>query len=222
MCIGRYSRSRDAAKESWTGANLGKGVYPRLWQTKDITTSQLVLRTDLLRCQVFGLEQINAQLHREIPQLRADNQQLKGQIARLRRDSSHSSKPPSGDIVGRRTTRHAGGNANARSVVRRAIPGINEPLRSRRHWPNHSLWVVPRTGAMPVPFGRVVGATTSRARRQALHRYRTSRPKVSRSANRAYRDRSAAGRRQGRRPGRPEALRLWQPIKKALATYRTP
>lgn len=61
---------------------------------------------------------------------------------------------------------------------------------------------------MPVPFGRVVGAATSRSRRQALHRYRTSRPKVSPSTNRAYRDRSAAGRRQGRRPGRPEALRL--------------
>ncbi len=126
MCIERYSRSRDAAKKLWTGANLGKGVYPRLWQTEDITTSRLVLRTDLRRCQVFGLEQINAQFHREIPQLRADSQQLRGQIARLRRDSSHSSKPPSSDIVSRRITRHPGGNANARSVVRRAIPGMNE------------------------------------------------------------------------------------------------
>jgi len=69
---------------------------------------------------------------------------------------------------------------------------------------------------MAAPFGRVVGAATSRCRRQALHRYRTSRPKVSRSTNRAYRDRSAAGRRQGRRPGRPEALRLGTLSKRRL------
>jgi len=59
---------------------------------KDVTISQLILELDLLRSQVLGLEQINAQL-------RADNQKLQDQIARLKRDSSNSSKPPSSDIV---------------------------------------------------------------------------------------------------------------------------
>ena len=66
---------------------------------KDVTISQLVLQNDLLRSQVFALEQTIAQLQREMRQLRADNQQLKDQIARLKRDSSNSSKPPSSDIV---------------------------------------------------------------------------------------------------------------------------
>jgi transposase len=66
---------------------------------KDVTISHLVLQTDLLRSQVFSLEQINAQLQREIRQLREDNQRLQDQIARWKRDSSNSSKPPSSDIV---------------------------------------------------------------------------------------------------------------------------
>ena len=66
---------------------------------KDITISQLLLQIDLLRCQVLGLEQTNAQLRGEVRQLRADNQKLQDQIARLKRDSSTSSKPPSSDIV---------------------------------------------------------------------------------------------------------------------------
>jgi transposase len=59
---------------------------------KDVTISRLVLQLDLLRSQVLGLEQINAQL-------RAENRKLQDQIARLKRDSSNSSKPPSSDIV---------------------------------------------------------------------------------------------------------------------------
>jgi hypothetical protein len=59
---------------------------------KDVTISQLMVELDLLRSQVLGLEQINAQL-------RADNQKLPDPIARLNRDSSNSSKPPSRDIV---------------------------------------------------------------------------------------------------------------------------
>src|SRR3974390_1487311 len=66
---------------------------------KDVTISQVILQMDLLRSQVLALEQPNAQLQREVQQLRADNQKLKDQIARLKRDSSNSSKPPSSDIV---------------------------------------------------------------------------------------------------------------------------
>jgi transposase len=66
---------------------------------KDVTISQLLLELDLLRSQVLGLEQTNAQLRGEVRQLRADNQKLQDQIARLKRDSSNSSKPPSSDIV---------------------------------------------------------------------------------------------------------------------------
>jgi transposase len=66
---------------------------------KDVTISQLSLQIDLLRSQVLGLEQTNAQLRGEVRQLRADNQKLQDQIARLKRDSSNSSKPPSSDIV---------------------------------------------------------------------------------------------------------------------------
>ena len=65
----------------------------------DVTLSQLLLQNDLLRSQVLTLEQTNAQLHSELRQLRADNQKLQDQIARLKRDSSNSSKPPSSDIV---------------------------------------------------------------------------------------------------------------------------
>jgi HPt (histidine-containing phosphotransfer) domain-containing protein len=66
---------------------------------KDVTISRLVLQNDLLRSQVFALEQTNAQLQQEIRQLRADRQKLQDQIARLKRNSSNSSKPPSSDIV---------------------------------------------------------------------------------------------------------------------------
>jgi transposase len=59
----------------------------------------VILQMDLLRSQVFALEQTNAQLQREVQQLRAENQKLQDQIARLKRDSSTSSKPPSSDIV---------------------------------------------------------------------------------------------------------------------------
>ena len=52
---------------------------------KDVTISQLVQQIDLLRRQVLELEHINAQL-------RADNQKLQDQIARLKRDSSNSSQ----------------------------------------------------------------------------------------------------------------------------------
>jgi transposase len=54
---------------------------------------------DLLRSQVFALEQTNAQLQRENQQFRAENQRLRDQIARWKRDSSNSSKPPSSDII---------------------------------------------------------------------------------------------------------------------------
>jgi len=66
---------------------------------KDVTIAQLVLQLDLLRSQVLVLERTNAQRQSEIRQLHADNQQLQDQIARLKRDSSNSSKPPSSDIV---------------------------------------------------------------------------------------------------------------------------
>src|SRR3990172_4518617 len=66
---------------------------------KDVTISRLLLELDLLRSQVLGLEQTNAQLRDEVRQLRADNQKLQDQIARLKRNSSNSSKPPSSDIV---------------------------------------------------------------------------------------------------------------------------
>jgi len=66
---------------------------------KDVTIPQLALQIDLLRSHVLGLEQTNAQLRGEVRQLRADNQKLKDQIARLKRDSSNSSKPPSSDMV---------------------------------------------------------------------------------------------------------------------------
>jgi transposase len=66
---------------------------------KDVTISQLIRQMDLLRSQVFALEQTNAQLQRELQQSRADNQKLQDQIARLQRNSSNSSKPPSSDIV---------------------------------------------------------------------------------------------------------------------------
>jgi transposase len=66
---------------------------------KDVTISQLIRQMDLLGSQVFGLQQTNAQLQRQVEQLRAENQRLKDQIARLTRDSSNSSKPPSSDIV---------------------------------------------------------------------------------------------------------------------------
>lgn len=66
---------------------------------KDVTISQVLLQMDLLRSQVLALEQTNAQLQKEVQQLRADNQKLQDQIARLKRDSSNSSKPPSSDIV---------------------------------------------------------------------------------------------------------------------------
>jgi hypothetical protein len=63
---------------------------------KNVVISQSVLQMDLLRSQVFALGQTNAQLQREIGQLRADNQEFQDQIARLKRTSS---KPPSSDIV---------------------------------------------------------------------------------------------------------------------------
>jgi len=66
---------------------------------KDVTISQVILQMDLLRSQVFALEQTNAQLQRQVQQLRADNQKLQDQIARLQRNSSNSSKPPSSDII---------------------------------------------------------------------------------------------------------------------------
>ena len=53
---------------------------------KDVTIAQVLLQMDLLRSQVFALEQTNAQLQREVQQLRVDNQKLQDQIARLRRD----------------------------------------------------------------------------------------------------------------------------------------
>jgi transposase len=66
---------------------------------KDVTISQLRLQNDLLRSQVLALEQTHAQLQSDLRQLRADNQKLQDQIARLQRNSSNSSKPPSSDIV---------------------------------------------------------------------------------------------------------------------------
>jgi transposase len=66
---------------------------------KDVTLSQLVLQVDLLRSQVLGLEHIIGRLQEENRHLRVENQQLKDQLARLKRDSSNSSKPPSSDLV---------------------------------------------------------------------------------------------------------------------------
>jgi transposase len=66
---------------------------------KDVTVPQLVLQVDLLRSHVFSLEQANGELQCQIRQLREENQRLQDQIARLKRDSSNSSKPPSSDIV---------------------------------------------------------------------------------------------------------------------------
>ena len=66
---------------------------------QDVTISQLSLQNDLLRSQVLALEQTHAQLQSDIRQLRADNQKLQDQIARWKRNSSNSSKPPSSDIV---------------------------------------------------------------------------------------------------------------------------
>lgn len=84
---------------------------------KDVTIPQLLLQIDLLRSHVVSLEQANAQLQAELRQLRADNQTLQDQIARLQRNSSNSSKPPSSDIVKppkksalrRKGKRHIGG-----------------------------------------------------------------------------------------------------------------
>ena len=90
---------------------------------KDVTIPQLILQNDLLRSQVFALEQTVAKLQEEMVQLRADNQQLQDQIARLKRDSSNSSKPPSSDIVkpknkgtrrGRRKRKIGGQNGHPR------------------------------------------------------------------------------------------------------------
>ncbi|MCX5645430.1 MAG: DUF6444 domain-containing protein, partial [Phycisphaerae bacterium] len=66
---------------------------------QDVTISELLLQIDLLRSQVLGLEQTNAQLQKEIQRLREDNQRLQDQIARLQRNSSNSFKPPSSDLV---------------------------------------------------------------------------------------------------------------------------
>jgi len=66
---------------------------------KDVSISRLILQMDLLRSQVFALEQTIAQLQSENRQLHAENQRLQDQIARLKRNSSNSSKPPSSDIV---------------------------------------------------------------------------------------------------------------------------
>ncbi len=66
---------------------------------KDVTISQVRLQNDLLRSQVLALEQTHAQLPSDIRPLRADNQKLQDQIARLQRNSSNSSKPPSRDLV---------------------------------------------------------------------------------------------------------------------------
>ena len=66
---------------------------------KDVSISPLVLQLDLLRSQVFSLEQTNSQLQRELRQRREDNQRLQDQSARWQGDSSNSSKPPSSDIV---------------------------------------------------------------------------------------------------------------------------
>lgn len=66
---------------------------------QDVTISQLIRQMDLLSRQMVEREQTNARLQHQIEQLRAENQRLKDQIARLTRDSSNSSKPPSSDIV---------------------------------------------------------------------------------------------------------------------------
>ena len=66
---------------------------------QDVTISQLVLQNNLLRSQVVALGETLAQLQQEVQQLRADNRQLQDQIARWKRDSSNSSKPPSSDMV---------------------------------------------------------------------------------------------------------------------------
>jgi transposase len=83
---------------------------------KDITQAGLLLEVDLLRSQVYALEQANRRLGDEIQQLRADNRKLQDQVARLKRNSSNSSKPPSSDIVkpkkgppGRKRRRRIGG-----------------------------------------------------------------------------------------------------------------
>jgi hypothetical protein len=93
---------------------------------KDVTISPLILQMDLLRSQVFALEQTKAQLQREIQQLRADNQKLQDQIARLQRNSSNSSKPPSSDIVKPKKT------DTPRGKRKRKIGGQKGPPRHER------------------------------------------------------------------------------------------
>jgi len=66
---------------------------------KDVTIAQLVVQIDLLRSHVFSLEQTNDQLQHEVRRLHEENQRLHDQIARLKKNSSNSSKPPSSDIV---------------------------------------------------------------------------------------------------------------------------
>ena len=93
---------------------------------RDVTISPLVLQNDLLRSQVVALEHTVAQLQKELGQLQADNRRLQDQIARLKRDSSNSSKPPSSDIV------KPDKNGTARVKRRRQIGGQEGHPRHER------------------------------------------------------------------------------------------
>jgi len=93
---------------------------------KDVTISQLVLQSDLLQSQVLVLQRTVAQLQSQIRQLQADNQQLEDQIARLKRDSSNSSKPPSSDIVKPKKSESSSGKR------KRTIGGQNGHPRHER------------------------------------------------------------------------------------------
>lgn len=57
---------------------------------ENVTILQLVLQIDLLGSHAFGLNQASARLQSQIWQLRMDNQDLKDQIARSKRNSYNS------------------------------------------------------------------------------------------------------------------------------------
>lgn len=65
----------------------------------DISIKRLLARLETLEAEGAALRRENQQLRQENQQLRRDNQQLHDEIARLKKNSSNSSKPPSSDIV---------------------------------------------------------------------------------------------------------------------------
>jgi FtsZ-binding cell division protein ZapB len=89
----------------------------------DLSIKRLLTRLETLEAEVASLRRENQKLRQENQQLRRDNQHLRDEIARLKKNSSNSSKPPSSDIVAppkdRRFDRH-GAVAAATSWILRA------------------------------------------------------------------------------------------------------